>query len=104
MDEFDKFLDKSNYSSLVSVVNLVCEIAEKSKDMDKHSYAVNIFQRVTAELRAHGKITATLHQQCKNLSADDLENAIVDTIAMWNKVVSIWKRVRRMIRSCRRSN
>lgn len=101
MEEFDKFLDKSNYSSLVSVVNLVCEIAEKSKEKDKHTYAVNIFQRVTAELRAHGKISATLYQQCKNLSADDLDDAIVDTIAMWNKVVSVYQRLRRLLRKCR---
>ena len=89
MDEFETFLNKRQCSSLISVLNLVCEIAEVSNEKDKHSYAVSIFQRVTAELRARGQISATLYQQCKNLSANDLDNAINDTIAMWNKVVSI---------------
>ena len=100
MEDLGKFMDKGSYTSLVSVVNLVCEIAEKTRTDDKHAYAVNIFHKVAAELKADGKISASLYQQCKNMSAGDLEEAIIDTIALWNKVVSNYKRLRRFLRSC----
>jgi hypothetical protein len=101
MEDFNTFLDKSKYTSLVSIVNLVCEISEKKTKRDKHAYALNIFQTVLAELKAHNRISDTLYHQCKNLSASDIDDAITDTIQLWNKVVPLFKRIRRWVRMCR---
>lgn len=91
--------------TLLSVINLVCEISEGSKNNkgeDKHVYAVQMFQTVISELRRRNKISETLYFQCKALTPDDVGNAISDTIVLWNRVVPLWKRLWRSLRLCRK--
>ena len=102
MNNFHEFLDRKEYTTFISVINLVCEMTEKSKAKDKHVYAMNAFKLVVAELKAHNKISDQLYEQCKSISADQLGSAIKDTIAMWNKVVPLYKRAKRLLKMCRK--
>ena len=107
MENISKYLQSDKkFTTLISIVNLVCEISEGSKTkkngtIDKHVYAVQMFQAVVTELRAQGKISETLYFRCKNLTPDNLDDAIVDTIALWNRVVPLYKRLRRLL-CCRK--
>ena len=88
-----------DHKTIISIVNLACEIAEKEKHTgeDKLKYAVDIFHIISDELHTQGKISDELFTQCEKLTSKDLEHYINEVVALWNKVVPLLKRLRKWL-------
>tara|TARA_Y100001973_G_C5098772_1_gene281496 strand:- start:123 stop:446 length:324 start_codon:yes stop_codon:yes gene_type:complete len=101
MDKFEKLISKhENYTTLISVVNLVCEISEKGSDgQDKLRYAIQMFHVVAKELKSQNKIPDDLYEQCEKLTEEEVESYINDAIELWNRIVPLFKRIKRILKS-----
>lgn len=104
MDEIKNLISKKEkYNSLVSIVNLVCEISENHKDPEekqsKLSYAIQMFHVVVKELHSQDKIDNDLYEQCEKLTEEQTEQYINDTIELWNKIVPLFKRIKKLFKS-----
>jgi hypothetical protein len=105
MDKFQNLISKrENYTTLISIVNLVCEIAETNPESDKAGgnklrYAIQMFHVVAKELHLEDKITNDLYEQCEKLTEEQIEEYINDAIELWNKVVPLFKRIKKFIKS-----
>ena len=99
MDKFEKYIaSRKSYDTLISVFNLVCEIAEKEKSDDKLVYACQLFHVIAKNLHEQGKISDELWTQCEFLGDKAVESYITDIVGLWNKVVPIFKRLKRMLK------
>lgn len=104
MDEIKNLISKrEKYTTLISIVNLVCEVSENHTDSDgnksKLRYAIQMFHVVAKELHAQEKIDNALYEQCEKLTEEQIEEYINDAIELWNKVVPLLKRIKRYIKS-----
>ena len=102
MDKIQELISThEKYTTLISVVNLVCELSETSSDPEqtKLSYAIQMFHVVAKELRANDKITNDLYEQCEKLTEEQIEEYINDAIELWNKAVPLFKRIKKFVKS-----
>ena len=93
---------REKYATLISIVNLVCELSESSTDKgdkSKLGYAIQMFHVVAKELHAQDKITNDLYEQCEKLTEEQIEEYINDAIELWNKVVPVLKRTKKFFKS-----
>ncbi len=101
MEKIENFVAKQeNISSIVSVINIVCEYSEKEvkSGEEKLHYAVRMFHVFVKELYRRDKITDELYAECENITEDQIENYINDVIRIWNRVVPMFKKLKRFLR------
>ena len=102
MEKMESFIEnQENISSVISVINIVCEFAEKEKKTseDKLQYAVRIFHVMAKELHRREKISDVLYGECEMLTEDQIEKYVNDVIKIWNRSVSLYKRAQRFLRN-----
>lgn len=105
MEKVQNIVNNSkDLETLIGVINLTCELAEKSEKQpeDKLNYAVRMFHVVAKELNKHGKIPDELLQECEKITEQQLTSYIKDVIEMWNKAVPFIKRVKKLLKLCRK--
>ena len=110
MENIQRFAKKhEKYTTLLSIVNLTCEVSEsefKTGKNNKLQYAIQTFHVVAKYLHEKNQISSELLEQCEKMSEEEIELYINDTIELWNKVVPIVKRVWRFLKSlkCSKKN
>lgn len=102
MEKIQKHVSKQEQLiTVISVINVVCEYVEKEKKtgQDKIHYAVRMFHIFAKELHKQDKISNTLYGECEMLTEDQVEDYINDVIHIWNRSVSLWKKLKRFLRN-----
>ena len=100
MEKIQSIVNNSkDIETLVGVINLTCELAEKSQknSEDKLNYAVRMFHVVAKELNKHGKISDEILQECEKITEQQLSSYIKEVIELWNKAVPIIKRIKKVL-------
>ena len=92
MEKIEKFIGKQeNISSVIAVINIVCEYSEKEVRSGE--------EKLHKELRKRDKISQELHVECEAITEEQIEKYINDVVKIWNRSVSLWKKVRRCLRN-----
>jgi len=102
MEKIEKFVSKQeNISSVIAVVNIVCEYSEKEvkSGEEKLHYAVRMFHVFVKELLKKEKISQELYEECEKLSEEQVEKYISDIVKIWNRSISLWKMGKRYLRN-----
>ena len=102
MEKIENFIEKQeNVGSVISVINIVCEFAEKEKKSgeDKLHYAVRMFHVLAKELHKREKISDVLYGECEMLTEEQTEKYVNDVVRIWNRSVSLYKRAQRFLRN-----
>jgi len=102
MEKIEKFITKQeNISSVIAVVNIVCEYSEKEvrSGEEKLHYAVRMFHVFVKELHKRDKISQELYVECEQITEEQIEKYIKDVINIWNRSVSLFKKIGRCLRN-----
>ena len=102
MEKIEKFITKQvNISSVIAVINIVCEYSENEvrSGEEKLHYSVRMFHVFVKELRKRDKISQELYDECEAITEEQIEKYINDVVKIWNRSVSLWKKVRRCLRN-----
>ena len=102
MEKIEKFVSKQeNIVSIIAVINIVCEYSEKEvkSGEERLHYAVRMFHVFAKELYKREKISQELYEECEKLTEDQVEKYINDVISIWNRSVSLLKKLKRFLRN-----
>ena len=102
MEKIEKFVSKQeNIVSIIAVINIVCEYSEKEvkSSEERLHYAVRMFHVFAKELHKREKISQELYEECEKLTEDQVEKYINDVISIWNRSVSLLKKLKRFLRN-----
>ena len=102
MEKIEKFVSKQeNVQSFIAVINIVCEYSEKEvkSGEERLHYAVRMFHIFAKELHKREKITDELYEECEKLTEEEIQKYINDVIHIWNRSVSLTKKIQRILRN-----
>ena len=102
MEKIEKFVSKQeNVQSFIAVMNIVCEYSEKEvkSGEERLHYAVRMFHVFAKELHKREKITDELYEECEKLTEEEIQKYINDVIKIWNRSVSLTKKIQRILRN-----